>query len=141
MEPSSSVDPKFSGRGLVQLSALQSRLRDSESAEALTTLANFGLAGRTWATYGSAVNNLRRCEEETGIDMSLPFGPNKVLEFVAWMKARNLKSKTMSSYLSGVRMYHIASGYAEGLLREPLVKLILKGQDNWDKLQDRIGGK
>ena len=98
MKPSSSVDPKFSGRGLVQLSALQSRLKDSKSAVALTTLANFGLANRTWATYGSAVNNLRRCEEETGIDMSLPFDPDKVLEFVAWMKARNLTSKSMSAY-------------------------------------------
>ena len=141
MRPSSSVDPKFSGRGLVQLSALQSRLRDSESAEALTTLANFGLARRSWATYGSAVNNLKRCEEETGIDMSLPFDPNKVLEFVAWMKARDLRSKTMSAYLSGVRMYHIASGFAEGVLREPLVKLILKGQANVEKIENLLGRK
>ena len=141
MRPSSSVDTKFSGRGLVQLSALQSRLRDSESAVALTTLANFGLANRTWASYGSAVNNLRRCEEETGIDMSLPFDSNKVLEFIAWMKARNLKSKSMSSYLSGIRMYHIASGFTEGVLREPLVKLILKGQANLEKIESLIGRK
>ena len=141
VKPSSSVDPKFSGRGLVQLSALQSRLKDSKSAVALTTLANFGLANITWATYGSAVNNLRRCEEDTGIDMSLPFDPDKVLEFVAWKKARNLTSKSMSAYLSGIRMYHIASGFAEGVLREPLVKLILKGQANVEKIENLLGRK
>ena len=123
----------------MQESALQLRLRDKESAENLTKMANFGLARRTWSTYGSAVNNLNRCQEETGIDMSLPFDSNKVLEFIAWMKVKNLKSRSMSSYLSGVRMYHIASGFHEGVLREPLVKLILKGQANMEKIEELVG--
>ena len=139
MRPVSSVNPKFSAKGLMLESALQLRLKDKKSAETLASMANFGLAGRTWATYGSAVNNLRRCEEETGIDMSLPFDSNKVLEFIAWMKARDLKSRSMSAYLSGVRMYHIASGFPEGVLREPLVKLILKGQANIEKIEKLVG--
>ena len=132
---------KFSGKGLVLKSALESRVKDKKSAETLAQMANFGLAGRTWATYGSAINNLRRCQEETSVDMSLPFSPDKVLEFIAWMKSRKLKSRTMSSYLSGVRMYHIASGFPEGVLREPIVKLILKGQANIEKIEKLIGGK
>ena len=123
----------------MQESALQLRLRDKASAENLAKMANFGLSGRTWATYGSAVNNLQRCQEETGIDMSLPFDSNKVLEFIAWMKVKKLKSRSMSSYLSGVRMYHIASGFSEGVLREPLVKLILKGQANMEKVEKLVG--
>ena len=133
--------PKFSGKGLVQLSALSSRVQDKKSAETLTQLANYGLAGRTWETYGSAINNLRRYQEETGVDMTLPICSKKVLEFIAWMKTKNLKSRTMSSYLSAVRMYHIASGFAEGVLREPIVKLILKGQANLEKVEKLIGGR
>jgi site-specific recombinase XerC len=87
------------------------------------------------------VNHLRKCEEETGVDMNLPFDRKKVMEFLGWMEARGLKSRSMSTYLSGVRAFHIASGYEDPFLRDPMVKLILKGQDNWDKLQDRLEGK
>ena len=73
--------------------------------------------------------------------MSLPFTPNQTLEFVGWMKARGLKSRTMSTYLSGMRMYHIAMGFHEPGLREPIVKLILKGQANLERVQELIGGK
>ena len=73
--------------------------------------------------------------------MSLPFDSNKTLEFLGWMEARGLKSRTMSSYLSGVRAYHIACGYGDPFLRDPMVSLILKGQDNWDKLQAKMLGK
>ena len=141
MVPKGLANEKFSGKGLVLESALASRVKDKKSAETLTRMAKFGLVGRTWATYGTAINNLRRCQEETGVDMCLPFGPNKVLEFIAWMKARNLKSRTMSSYLSGVRMFSIASGFSEGVLREPIVKLILKGQANMEKVEKLISGK
>ena len=57
------------------------------------------------------------------------------------MKQRGLKSRTMSTYLSGVRMYHIVLGYNEPCLRETMVKLILKGQNNQDKLRERLNGK
>ena len=139
--PEGVANQKFSGKGLVLVSALAGRVKDKKSAETLAHMANVGLAGRTWATYGSAVNNLRRCQAETSVDMSLPFTPNKVLEFIAWMKARKLKSRTMSSYLSGVRMFHIASGFSEGVLREPIIKLVLKGQANIEKIEKLISGK
>ena len=141
MGPKGRLTPKFSNKGLVQLSALSSRVQDVKSAETLTKLANFGLAGKTWETYGSAINNLKRCQEETGVDMTLPISSDKVLEFIAWMKVKNLKSRTMSSYLSGVRMYHIASGFSEGVLREPIVKLILRGKANLEKVDKLVSGR
>jgi hypothetical protein len=131
---------KHSGKGLVQVAVLEGRVRDRETAQSLVRLANFGLAARTWGTYSTTVNNIHRCEEETGINMSLPFTPNQTLEFVGWMKARNLKSRTMSSYLSGVRMYHISLGYNEPGLREPIVKLVLKGQANLERVEALIRG-
>jgi hypothetical protein len=73
--------------------------------------------------------------------MSLLFTLDRTLEFIGWMRVGGLKSSTMSTYLSGVRMYHIAVGHHEPCLREPLVKLILKGQTNIDKLSDRLMGK
>ena len=47
----------------------------------------------------------------------------------------------MASYLSGVRAIHIAGCYEDPCLREPLVKQILKGQDNYDKIQSKINSK
>ena len=73
--------------------------------------------------------------------MTLPLNLDKTLEFIGWMMMRNLKSSTMSTYLSGIRMYHIAMGHNEPSLREPMVKLILKGQSNIDKLRIRLSGK
>ena len=72
--------------------------------------------------------------------MSLPFDLDKTLEFIGWMRTNKLMSSSMSTYLSGVRMYHIAVGFNEPCLRQPLVKLILKGQSNIDKLRKRLAG-
>ena len=38
-------------------------------------------------------------------------------------------------------MYHLAMGHEVPCLREPMVKLILKGQENFDKVQEKIGNK
>ena len=73
--------------------------------------------------------------------MSLPFCLNKVLDFIGWMKARDLKSRTISTYLSGVRMYHISMGHNEPSLRQPMVKLILKGQSNMERVQEILRRK
>jgi hypothetical protein len=108
-------------------------------ALALSRKANFGLARNTWATYKTSVNHLGRCQNETGMNMNLPFDLKKTLTFVGWMEARGLKASTMSTYLSGLRMYHLATGVEIPCLREPLVQLILKGQDNYDKVRDKVG--
>ena len=121
--------------------ALMNRVRNQKTAEALAKKANYGLAASTHDSYNTAINHLKRCEEETGVSMSLPFDDKKTMEFLGWMEARGLKSRSMSTYLSGIRAYHIATGHKDPFVRDPMVKLILKGQDNWDKLQDRLGGK
>ena len=121
--------------------ALSSKLKNERTAEALARKANYGLAASTHEAYKTAINHIKRCEEEVGIDMSLPFDENKTLEFMGWMEARGLKSRLMSTYISGIRAFHIASGFKDPFLRDPMVKLILKGQDNWDKIQAKIDGK
>ena len=120
--------------------ALVSKVKCKETAEALARKANYGLASNTKESYRTAINHLRRCEEEIGVDMSLPFDDSKTFEFLGWMEARGLKSRSMSTYLSGIRALHIASGFKEPFLRNPMVKLILRGQDNFDKLDDGEAG-
>ena len=132
---------KFSGEGLVRPEALVSKVKCKETAEALARKANYGMAASTKESYRTAINHLRRCEEESGVDMSLPFDDSKTFEFLGWMEARGLKSRSMSTYLSGIRALHIASGFTEPFLRNPMVKLILRGQDNFDKLEDRMTGE
>ena len=116
-------------------------MRSQETARQLAKVANFGLTARTKETYQTPINHISKCQEETGTDMTLPFDLNKTLEFIGWMIRKNLKSSTMSTYLSGISMYHIAMGHNEPSLREPMVKLILKGQGNIDKLRTRLSGK
>ena len=106
------------------------RVKDAGTAEALARKANYGLTINTHESYKVAINHIRRCEEDVGVNMSLPFNQSKTLEFLGWMEARGLKSRSMSSYLSGVRSYHVASGFGDPFLRDPMVKLILKGQEN-----------
>ena len=86
------------------------------------------------------MNNLIKCERETKQSMDLPFDGNKMLTFVGWMITRGLKGYSMSSYISALRMYHIAMGYNEPVLREPIVKLILKGQSNWEMVRKKLDG-
>ena len=122
-------------------SVFVNKVKDFKTAEALASKANFGITTNTHKTYQTSIKHVAKCEEETGVSMTLPFNENKTLEFLGWMEARGLKSRSMSSYLSGVRAYHIAMGFDDPFLRNPMVKLILKGQDNWDKLKDKMEGK
>ena len=62
------------------------------AAKTLSTFANFGLSKSTWSSYQTVANHIKRCEEQTGKDLSLPFTLEKTLTFVAWMiEERNLK--------------------------------------------------
>ena len=135
------VKGKYSNEGLVTASVFANKVSNLKTAEALASKANFGITKNTKNTYQTAIKHIKKCEDETGVSMTLPFNENQTLEFLGWMEARGLRSRSMSSYLSGARAYHIAMGFNDPFLRNPMVKLILKGQDNWDKLRDRIEGK
>ena len=76
---------KFNGVGLVKPEALMARVRNRDTAKALAKKANYGLAANTKESYQTAVNHLKRCEDETGADMSLPFNETKPGSFlVGW---------------------------------------------------------
>ena len=139
--PATAVRQKFSKLGLVTTDALVLRGVELGIAAILAGTANFGLSANTWKSYECIINNLRRCAEATKCEMELPFEGTKMLTFVGWMIERGLKASTMSAYISALRMYHIALGFNEPVLREPIVKLILKGKANWDLVMKKIAGE
>ena len=132
---------KFSKLGLVKPSSLVERGVEAEIANILSGVANFGLSFNTWKSYECIINNLLRCQKHTNQSMDLPFNTTKMLTFVGWMIKRGLKDSSMNSYISALRMYHIALGHNEPVLREPIIKLILKGKSNWDVVQQKISGQ
>ena len=136
--PAVSDKPKYSKLGLITPAFMEDRGIEADLAELLAGYANCGLSRSTHDTYCVVINHLKRCEQESGIDMSLPFNTAKMLCFVGWMIKRGLKSRTMSTYISGLRMYHLAIGFNEPILREPIVKLILKGKENWEYVQRKL---
>ena len=110
-------------------------------ANILAGVANFGLAANTWKSYNVIINHLARCQDETHQSMELPFDSVKMLTLVGWMINRGLKSRSISSYISALRMYHMAKGYNEPVLREPIVKLIIKGKENWENVEKKLAGR
>ena len=81
---------------------------------------------------------LLKCQEETKENLSLPLNDKKVLTFVAWLLGRNLQSRTISAYLSGLRQVHLAQGIALPSLRPTLIQQILAGATNIDILRSRM---
>jgi len=94
----------------------------------------------TWSTYKTAKTMLKKCEKETNTDMSLPIDRNKILIFIDWLaRCRGLKCSTINTYLAGIRQLHIIQGIEPPIIRDGLVKLILKGISNKDGVNKRAG--
>ena len=97
---------KYGPNGLFNQSSFPSFLVPSHLLQPLCTAANFSLTKQTWSTYRTAQNMLFKCSEETNVIFSLPLTHSDILSFTAWLLARNIKSSTISSYLSGLRQLH-----------------------------------
>ena len=59
-----------------------------------------------------------------------------IIAFVGWlMTVRKISSKSISQYLSGLRIVHLKNGVLPGNLRPDIVQAILKGHSNNDFTQ------
>ena len=111
-------------------------------AEALSKAANSGLSTQTWSSYKTAKNHLDRCQKETKVLMSFPLTTEKVLVYISWLLfQRKVKAKSAEVYVSGLRCLHLINGFENPTLRPGIVKMILNGQNNLDKLKEKIEGK
>lgn len=109
--------------------------------EYLATIANYSLSKKTWSAYKTAGKLLTQCQTETKSPMTLPMNDDKVLIFVAWLLSRGLQSRTISTYLSGLRQVHLAKGILIPVLRPEQVKQILTGASNLDRIKARLSLK
>ena len=110
--------------------------------EMLCGAANMALAENTKSQYRTAVNHIRRIEEDLNIDMSLPFTKAKTLNYVGYLlEDRKCSAKTVNQYLSGVRMLHLCRGFDVASLRPPIVNLILRGREHWDNVKSTLSQK
>lgn len=104
----------------------------------LTLAGNNSLAQSTWGVYKTAQGHLDRCQGDTGVNMALPLGKKEVLTYVGWLLGtRGVKGATAESYLSGLRMTHLAKGYDPPCLRPEMVKSVLSGAKNMGAIQER----
>ena len=60
--------------------------------------------------------------------MALPLDDEKVLTYVASLFSRGLQSRTISTYLAGLRQIHLAQGILIPVLRPEIVKQLLTCQ-------------
>ena len=107
-------------------------------AAGLVMSANNGLTNRTWRQYNVVLSHVDECARVTGMSKEFPFDRSQVLTLVGYLLTRKkLKSSTISSYLSALRMQHVVRGHLDAVMRSPLIDLILQGKANWDEVQAR----
>ena len=108
----------------------------------LVAAANFSLAEGTFKSYGTAERHIIRCEKDTKVKMRFPFGERETLNYIGWLvDTRKVSAKTVEKYLSGIRFVHIKEGHHVPALRPEIVKAVLAGLAQKEKMDLRLGKK
>ena len=115
---------------------------DGELSNVLADAANMALAKNTWSNYTTVENHINRCSLKNNIDLSFPWDIEKTLKFIGFLKTdRNCAAKTIDCYLSAVRMAHLSRGIDSPHLRQPIIKMIIKGFAHSDALRSKLEKK
>ena len=86
--------------------------------EHLVWAGNNALTDKTWKQYQGVRKHILECAKATGMSTDFPFSTDQVYTLVGfWLSRKNLKSRTVSSYLSALRMLHIVEGFPDVTLR------------------------
>ena len=81
-----------------------------------------GFSESSHKVYLTAINHLKRCENEKRVDLSLPFDIPKTLHYINYLlHDRNVKANRCEKYLSGIRMYHLTMVFDAPVLRPAIV--------------------
>ncbi len=82
--------------------------------------------------------HLESCSKVTGTKFEFPLDDDKILVFISYLFwEKKLKSNTVPKMLSALCMLHLTHGFPSPMLRPAIVKLVLKGKDNWDTEEAR----
>ena len=104
----------------------------------LQEAANHSLSKSTWSTYKTAERMLAMCRKDEKKKMDLPLSEEDILTYIGWLlEVRNVKARTISGYLSGLRLLHITKGAEPPEMRTNLVKCILTGKTNMENIETR----
>ena len=111
-------------------------------AQRIADNANMALANNTKSNYNTVKNNIVRCEIAMETKLSFPWNIQKVLTFIAYLLyGRGVCAKTANCQLSGVMMAHLELLLDPPCLRPPVVKLLLKGREHWERVTEHLAGK
>ena len=107
----------------------------ARTRQTIEELGNFGLSQKTWSSYKTAKRMWELCREETGQELRLPWSQRETLIFIDWLvNDRKVAASTIKSYLAGIGKFHILDGFDEPKLKSTLVKQIIKGKLNKEKM-------
>ena len=133
---------KYSAHGAYSGISFKKYKLPSSIVSALVTAVNHSLAEGTFKSYKTAERHITRCEKETKVKLRFPFGEKEILTYIGWLVAcRKVSVSTIEKYLSGIRLVHLKKGFNVPALRPEIVKVVLTGLSQKEKIQIRIGKK
>ena len=142
ISPQKTMTTKYSKNGPISSVFFNQWGIDGELSNVLSDAANMALAKNTWSNYTTVENHINRCSLKNNIDLSFPWDIEKTLKFIGFLKTdRKCAAKTIDCYLSAVRMAHLSRGIDSPHLRQPIIKMIIKGFAHSDALRSKLEKK
>ena len=133
---------KYSSQGAFSSRTFKHHNLPASIIVALVAASNFSLAEGTFKSYRTAERHIIRCENDTKVKMRFPFGERETLTYIGWLiKERKVSAQTVEKYLSGIRFVHIKEGYHVPSLRPEIVRSVLTGLAQKEKVDIRMGRK
>ena len=93
-------------------------------------MCNASLARNTWRSYSSAERAAMKCEDDTGVNMSPPWGEAQAVTFATYCINRNLAASTIRQYLSGIKACHSRMGFKLEAYDSFILRAVMKGRGN-----------
>ena len=133
---------KYNGEGFASEGTLMGLGIHPSLAGLIAFNMNMGLSKATKEQYKTAINHIHRAEKALEVDLSLPWTVGKTLNYVGFLlENRKCSSKTISCYLSGIRMLHLCNGQDPASLRPDIVNLVLRGREHFEEARATLEQK
>ena len=134
---------KYNSNGAIIPAVFTRHFIPEDLARQMADRANMALANSTKSNYQTVKNNISRCEEVMKCDLSFPWHETrKTLMFLTYLLfTRKVKANTANCQLSGARMAHLELGLDSPSLRQPIVELLLKGSEHWERVSSDLDSR
>lgn len=130
---------KYGNNGLYTTESFRHQNLPRKTRSFLARTANFSLAKSTWSTYQTTRNHLKKCQEQTHVNMDMPMNSRQVTVFLSWLlEERRIKPNSAESYLAGLRQLHLVKGLEIPTIRSDIINVLLKGAKHRSWLEERL---